>query len=150
MCRTGSNITVVWDGETFRCETVGACIKPGTLVELIDVRFTQEAYGPVMLIWCWAKGSKDPLYLVSNMASAEEACHFYAKRFRIDTFFSDQKSRGFNLHKSHISDPKRLSRLVIAACLASIWSVYLGALCKEQGWIDLIHRRHRCDLSLFQ
>ena len=32
--RTGSNITVLWDGERFRCETVAACIKPGTLVEL--------------------------------------------------------------------------------------------------------------------
>jgi hypothetical protein len=31
--RTGSNITVAWDGDTFRCETVGACSKPGTLVE---------------------------------------------------------------------------------------------------------------------
>lgn len=30
--RTGSNITVAWDGDTFRCETVGACIKPGTVV----------------------------------------------------------------------------------------------------------------------
>jgi hypothetical protein len=31
--RTGSHITVAWDGDSFRCETVGACIKPGTLVE---------------------------------------------------------------------------------------------------------------------
>jgi hypothetical protein len=30
--RTGSTITVVWDGAHFRCDTVGACIKPGTLV----------------------------------------------------------------------------------------------------------------------
>ena len=31
--RTRSNITVMWDGETFRCDTVASCIKPGTLVE---------------------------------------------------------------------------------------------------------------------
>ncbi len=31
--RTGSNITVMWDGETFRCDTVASCLKPGTLVE---------------------------------------------------------------------------------------------------------------------
>jgi hypothetical protein len=54
--RTGSNITVLWDGDTFRCDTVASCIKPGTLVELTDVRVTQDAYGPVMLICCWAKG----------------------------------------------------------------------------------------------
>ena len=40
------------------------------------------------------------------------------------SYFSDQKSRGFHLHKSHISDPQRLSRLLIAACLAYIWIVY--------------------------
>jgi len=72
--RTGSHITVVWDGDRFRCETVASCIKPGTLVALRDVRMTAEAYGPIMLLCCWAKGYKAPLYLVTNMASADEAC----------------------------------------------------------------------------
>ena len=148
--RTGSNITVLWDGERFRCETVAACIKPGTLVELTDVRVTEAAYGPVMLLCCWAKGYQEPLHLITNMASADEACRLYAKRFRIETFFSDQKSRGFHLHQSHLSDPTRLSRLLIAACLAYIWIIYLGALCEQDGAISLIHRGDRCDLSLFQ
>ena len=68
----------------------------------------------------------------------------------IETFFSDQKSRGFHLHKSPITDHKRLSRLLIAACLAYFWIVYLGALCTKEGHGDIIHRRRRCDLSLFQ
>jgi len=148
--RTGSHITVEWDGERFRCATVAACIKPGTLVELRDVRVTEEAYGPLMLLCCWAKGYKDPLYLITNMASADEACHLYAKRFRIETFFADQKSRGFHLHKSHLSDPMRLTRLLMAACLAYIWIIYLGALCEQDGWVSIIHRGDRCDLSLFQ
>ena len=84
------------------------------------------------------------------MASAEEACSCYAKSFRLETFFSDQKRRGFHLHKSHIADQNRLSRLLIAACLASIWIIYLGALCTEQGWISILHRRHRCDFSFCQ
>jgi hypothetical protein len=148
--RTGSNITVVWDGDRFRCETVGACIKPGTLVELRDVRMTEAAYGPVLLLCCWAKGYTDPLYLVTNMASADEACRLYTKRFRIETFFSDQKSRGFHVHKSHLADPTRLSRLLMATCLAYIWIIYLGALCEHDGWSSIIHRGDRCDLSLFQ
>ena len=87
---------------------------------------------------------------MSNMASAEEACRFYSKRFRIETFFSDQKSRGFHIQKSHMSDPQRLSRLFIAACLAYIWIVYLGSVCMKDGWVRVIHRGDRCDLSLFQ
>ena len=148
--RTGSHLTVEWDGERFRCETVAACSKPGTLVELRDVRVTEAAYGPLMLLCCWAKGYKDPLYLLTNMDSADEACRVYAKRFRIETFFSDQKSRGFHLHKSHLADPTRLTRLLVAACFASIWIIYLGALCEQDGWGRIIHRGDRCDLSLFQ
>ena len=131
--RTGSNVTVQWDGERFRCETVAACIKPGTLVALTEVHVTAAAYGPVMLLCCWAKGYHEPLHLLTNLASADEACRLYAKRFRIETFFSDQKSRGFHLHKSHLAEPLRLSRLLIAACLAYIWIIYLGALCAQDG-----------------
>jgi len=111
---------------------------------------THEAYGPILLLCCWAKGYQEPWYLISNLDTAEEACRLYAKRFRIETFFSDQKSRGFHLHKSHMQDPQRLSRLLIAACLAYIWIVYLGPLCMQEGVVEIIHRRHRCDLSLFQ
>src|SRR5687767_814379 len=84
------------------------------------------------------------------MSGAEEAIRYYQKRFRIETFFSDQKSRGFNIQKSHLEDPQRLSRLLIALCLAYIWLVYLGVLCKTEGWQSIIHRKSRCDLSLFQ
>jgi hypothetical protein len=150
VCRTGCHMTASWQGKTFRLDTLGTCIKPGTLVAFSEVRFTEAASGPIRLICCWAQGYKDPLYLVPNMTVAEEACWMYTKRFRIETFFSDQKSRGFHRHKSHLADAKRLSRLLIAACLAYIWIVYLGAICMKDGGVEIMHRRHRCDLSLFQ
>ena len=149
-CRTSKGNTVTWQGETFPVAELGACIKPGRLIELQEVAVTHEAYGPVLLLCCWAKGYVEPLYLVSNMSTAEEAIDYYQKRFRIETFFSDQKSRGCNIQKSHLTDPQRLSRLLIASCLAYIWIVYLGVLCTNEGWQRVIHRRKRCDLSLFQ
>ena len=148
--RTGSHITVRWDGDSFRCETVASGIKPGTLVELRKVGVTAAAYGPITLLCCWAKGYKDPLYLLTNMASADEACRVYAKRFRIETFFSDQKSRGFHIQKRHLSDPKRVSRLLIASCLAYVWIVYLGVCATQDDWMRILHRQDRCDLSLFR
>jgi Transposase DDE domain len=149
-CRTAQSTVATWAGETFRLDALGTCSKPGTLIELQDVKITRDAYGPIMVLCCWAKGYQEPLYLLSNLATAEDACRLYQKRFRIETFFSDQKSRGFHLHKSHISDPQRLSRLLIAACLAYIWMIYLGSLCEKDGWLIIIHRKDRCDLSLFQ
>jgi hypothetical protein len=149
-CRTATSTVATWAGETFRLDALGACLKPGRLIELKEVHYTREAYGPIMVLCCWAKGYHEPLYLVSNMATAEAACRLYEKRFRIETFFSDQKSRGFHIHKSHISDVQRLSRLLIATCLAYIWIVYLGSVCEKEQWRHIIHRRQRCDLSLFQ
>jgi Transposase DDE domain len=149
-CRTATSTVATWAGETFRLDALGACLKPGRLIELKEVHYTREAYGPIMVLCCWAKGYHEPLYVVSNMATAEEACRLYEKRFRIETFFSDQKSRGFHIHKSHISDVQRLSRLLIATCLAYIWIVYLGSVWEKEQWRHIIHRRQRCDLSLFQ
>jgi hypothetical protein len=150
VCRTAMSTTATWAGQTFRLDTLGACLKPGRLIALQDVYCTHAAYGPIMVLCCWAKGYQEPLYLISNMADAAEACCLYQKRFRIETFFSDQKSRGFHIHKSHISDVHRLSRLLIATCLAYIWVIYLGALCETEQWRAIIHRSQRCDLSLFQ
>src|SRR5262249_3156464 len=139
-----------WEGATLRLDTLGACLRPGRLIELKEAYVTREAYGPIMVLCCWAKRYQEPLYMVSNLMIAEEACRLYQKRFRIETFFADQKSRGFYIQKSHISDPQRLSRLLIAACLAYIWLVYLGTLGEKEGWQEIIHRRNRCDFSLFQ
>jgi Transposase DDE domain len=149
-CRTAMSTTATWDGTTFRLDTLGACLKPGRLIEVKNVHVTREAYGPIMGLGCCAKGYQEPWYLVSNMLTAEEACRWDEKRFRIETFFSDQKRRGFHLHKSHIADPQRLCRLLIAACLAYIWIIYLGSLCEKEGGREPSHRKKRCDLSLFQ
>jgi hypothetical protein len=111
VCRTAQSTVATWEGETFRLETVGAWSKPGTRIALQEVQCTRDAYGPVMVLSCWAKGYQDPWYVVSTMDAAEEACCSDQKRFRIETVFSDQKSRGFHLHQSHISDPQRLARL---------------------------------------
>ena len=123
VCRTAMSMTAKWEGETFRLDALGTCIQPGKLIELKDVYITREAYGPIMVLCCWAKGYHEPLYLVSNLATAEEACRWYQKRFRIETFFSDQKSRGFHIHKSHIADPASF-----AVINSGVFSLYLDCL----------------------
>ena len=149
VCRTGKS-NVLFKGERkFSFEDV-PLMQGQPPVSLPNVLFTLEAYGPVHAILWWEKEYKEPIYLVSNVESAQEACNWYKKRFRIETFFSDQKSRGFNLNKSRLSDPKRLSRLMIAACLAYIWIVFLGVQAISKGLNTFIHRTNRCDLSLFQ
>lgn len=148
VCRTGQNSILREDGYRFSFADWGA--ESGTCHSLAEVAFTDACYGPLTAIAWWREDCQEPLYLVTNLELVQEACHYYQQRFIIETFFSDQKSRGFHLHKSHLSDPQRLARLLIAACLAYIWMIYLGVLAQPDPIRRLIHRTHRCDLSLFQ
>jgi len=70
--------------------------------------------------------------------------------YAIETLFSDKKSRGFHIDKSHLSEPTRLARLLIATSLAYIWMIYLGLSVIQAGCTDLIDRVDRVDKSLFR
>jgi hypothetical protein len=148
VCRTAKNIILCRADHEFAFETIP--LEPGTQFSLPEVTLRHHDYGPVHAIGWWGEGYDEPIYLLTNFADVDEACGWYRKRARIETFFSDQKSRGFNLHKSHLSDPQRLARLMMAACLAYIWIIDLGARALRDEWRSLIHRTTRCDLSLFQ
>ena len=150
VCRTASNTKLCWEGESFHFQDMVEHTPVGEYSEAFGSHFTEKRYGPVPALCWWRKDCKEPIFLVSNMESAEDACLSYGKRFRIETFFSDEKSRGFNLHKSHISEPDRLARLMIGACIAHHWIVYLGRSAVQRGRLRFIHRSDRCDLSLFQ
>jgi hypothetical protein len=63
--------------------------------------------------------------------------------------FSDHKSRGFRLEQSHLSEPERLSKLLIGCALAYWWLIYLGVKALEEGYDQIMHRTTRCDLSMF-
>ena len=148
VCRTAKNVQLCEGGDWFAF--ADRDVPRGAYCGVPDVAFTLQEYGPVLAIAWWQRDCKEPIYLVTNLELVAEACSWYDKRFRIETFFSDQKSRGFNLHKSHIADPARLARFMIAACLAYIWIIYLGVIAKRDDWVQVIHRTDRCDLSLFQ
>ncbi len=148
VCRTAIDSILIEDGEKFNFKRLST--NGDDYFALPQVKFTHRGYGPLQAIFWKGKKHKAPICLVTNMFLAEEACAWYQKRFHIETFFSDQKSRGFNLHKSHLDDPERLHRLIIAAALAYIWIIYLGCLAMKEKLCFEIHRTDRCDYSLFR
>ncbi len=115
-----------------------------------NLQFTNELYGPVRLMTWKPDGNNEILYLISNCQTALCIKECYKKRQRIETFFSDLKTKGFHVHKSHISDLKRLGNLMIAGCLAYIWVVLLGEYALMTGINKIFHRADRCDLSFLQ
>jgi hypothetical protein len=147
-CRTAKNAQLYEEDLPFSFADL--CLQPGDCIGISNVQFTRQAYGPVTVIGWWKKGFREPIFLVTNFELVPEACYWYEKRFQIETFFSDEKSRGFYIHKSHLSKPARLAKLLLAACLAYIWIVFLGILAHRQNWTKIIHRTDRCDWSLFR
>ena len=125
-------------------------LKKGQVMRQSQVGFTQESTVYLNLIGWWGSRYEKPIYLISNLANAYQACKHYRRRFQIETFFSDQKSRGFHIHKSHLSDPARLARMLVAACLAYIWMVFQGIAVVASNKTSLIDRTDRTDKSLFR
>ena len=146
--RTGSNILV---NQGSGWQKIGSLpIKKKRLYMLHSIDFTKEAILPLNLVLWWGEDYENPIFLLSSLPNATQSAKLYRKRFRIETFFSDQKSRGFHIHKSHIAEPERLSRLLLAACLAYIWMIYLGLFTLATGNYKLIDRTDRIDKSIFR
>ncbi len=148
VCRTAPNLVMTVYGKQFHIGDLAPT--QGELLAVQPAWMTAEAYGPVSILAIWEATYDAPIYLVTNMPDLEAALAAYRKRAHIETFFSDQKSRGFDIHKSHLRDPKRLARLLIASCLAYLWLVYLGVCALRDNWLKRLHRQDRCDLSLFR
>lgn len=115
-----------------------------------DIAFTSKEYEIESAVVWWRADCKEPIYLISNIHNKAEILMIYKKRFTIETLFSDKKSKGFNVHKSHLSIVARVNSLLIATSIAYIWIVYLGVYCINSKLYEKIHRKNRCDLSIFQ
>ena len=146
--RTASNVQMHVYGCDYRIGSMAP--ECGELLGVRPAWMTAAQFGPVSILALWESGNDGPLYLVTNMVDLDAAFAAYRKRAHIETFFSDVKSRAFGIDKSHVSDPNRLTRLLIATCLAYMWVVYLGVCALQDGWLKCLHRVDRCDLSLFQ
>lgn len=149
VCRTAHNRLLTHaDLGSFRFNQIK--IEPDHAYYTHPVAITHARKGAYLALVLWESGYARPLFLLTNLADSQVATTLYRLRFRIETFFADQKSRGFHLHLSHFAAPTTLARLLIPACLAYLWIVFLGSLASLPHWRSLVHRSHRSDLSLFQ
>jgi len=149
VCRTATNI-VITTAEDLRLQVGDLAPQPGDHRMVAPAWMTEDRYGPITLLTVWDAAYDAPLYLVTNMDDGAAASDLYRQRAHIETFFSDQKSRGFQVQRSQLRDPHRLSRFLIVACLAYLWVVYLGVCALRDDHLRQIHRQDRCDLSLFR
>jgi hypothetical protein len=130
-------------------------LKPGELYCWRSVFWTTEhLFGPLLRLpsrrGYWAKGEDEPLYVLTDTQNEEAALLVYAWRFWIEPLFADFKGRGFHLAQTRIRDPKRLSRLLLVACITFLWTVSVGSQVFHSSEQRLVDRNDRTDRSFFQ
>lgn len=72
------------------------------------------------------RGHKEPWIIAMDDQPCRATVMDYADRWAIEPMFSDFKSRGFDLSKTQLRHPERLSRLILMMALAMIWCVQTG------------------------
>ncbi len=147
--RTGAQIQIEeYEGEVFKLGHV--LLERSTDLFFEEVRFTKKLYGPVNLLIWHGQQHEDPIYLVTNLDFNLEIQQFYKKRFKIEPFFRDQKSKGFHIQRSGLRDPKRIEKLLIATCLAYMLSIMASTKACDSKFYNRAARTDGDFLSLFQ
>ena len=147
--RTGAQVQIEeYEGEVFKVGNV--VLESGSDLFFEDVRFTKKRYGPVNLLIWHGDQYEDSIFLVTNLDFNLEIQQFYIKRFKIEPFFRDQKSKGFHIQRSGLRDPRRIEKLLIATCLAYVLSIMASTKASKSKFYDRTARTDGDFLSLFQ
>ena len=128
-----------------------AGLQPGQVRHWMDVTFTKShQFAGLNVTTQWAEGEDEVLCLVSSLPECEQPHVVYEMRYWVETLFGNHKSRGFQLTRTHMTDPEHIDRLVLVLAIATCIALGLGThliLIKETHQVDRADRR---DLSLFQ
>ena len=149
VCRTAKDTKIYCQGEWIALQELP--LKLGQEAFFPQVLFTQQnQVGPVNIMAVWNVKKKEHWFFVTNFETLVEGKRWYKKRFTIETLFSDVKSRGFDLEKSHLKKPERADRLLLAVAITYIFIVFWGVKSILTGDFKNMIRTDRFEHSLFR
>jgi len=126
-------------------------LQPGQTRYIGWVYLTEKhAAGQFWLILHWQKGQAEPWYLVSDCSGRRNLIRIYQRRMWIEEMYGDMKGHGFDLEATHLNDPDRISRLVLAVCITFVWFITLGSWVVKQGYRHFVDHKSRRDKSYFR
>lgn len=96
-----------------------------------SICFIPDALPMANAVYWHGKGYSKPIFLLTNMEVGYEACHYYKRRFKIETLFKNLKSSGFYLHKTRLKCALKVANLIIVVAFSFIFSFCMGAFIKE-------------------
>ena len=78
------------------------------------------------IIWEKENGHKEPWFIAMEYNPSKHRTLDYGMRWGIECMFSDFKSRGFSITKTHLKQTDRIERLILILSLALYWAVSTG------------------------
>ena len=140
------------DGRVLAINTLG--VKPGHPRYFQNVRLTAEADWTCNLAVTWTratpKQATELCAIAMNLTACQRTLKDYLKRMHIEESFRDDKSGSFDLEATTLTDPERLSHLLLAIAVAVLWIYDIGQQvlrADERQEIDPAYMRQ---LSVFQ
>jgi len=78
------------------------------------------------------------IYVVSNRINGKDAMEIYRRRWGIEQLFSHLKKRGFNLEDTHLTDKKKVERMMalvsVSFLLSYGWGLHLRSYEKQTAY----------------
>jgi hypothetical protein len=129
-------------------------VKPGERRYLPNVRVTLEADWICNLAITWTRATAtcpaELCVVMTNLRPSGWVLRHYLKRMHIEESFRDDKSGGFYLEASHLTDPKRLDTLLLALSVAVLWVYELGEQVLRDERRSEVDPAYKRQLSIFQ
>jgi len=140
------------DGRQIAVDQLG--VMPGQRRYFPNVRLTREADWGCNIAITWTRATpKCPAELcvvMTNLHADGWVLRHYLKRMHIEESFRDEKSGGFNLDATHLTDPKRLDTLLLAIAVAVLWMYEIGEQVIRDERRAEIDPGYKRQLSVFQ
>lgn len=114
----------------------------GAKIDIADAVMRPSRPVSARLVGVWARGCKEPWVLMTNLEiPAHQVVALYAKRFRIEEAFRDQKDWRYGMRAGHIlvRSAARVERVLLVASLALFLALLVGAAARLCG-LDRVFR----------
>jgi hypothetical protein len=107
-----------------------------------------EVFGLEVFVSCvkYQKDGKTEYLIVASLEKNKYAIEEYKVRWQIETMFGCLKSRGFNFEETHLTQPEKISKLLmllgLGLCLAILMGVFQVELTKQKKMKMKKNRRY--------
>lgn len=118
--------------------------------EGIQLKGMRKVFGIDLYVTGMRLSNKEYLIIVSNdNASCEQILNDYKKRWGIECLFKALKSQGFDFETTHLTDPKKIDKLIALMAIACVWACKTGEWLNEEKEIA-IKKHGRKAISVFR